>query len=192
MTRARGLLLAVALLLALPVAPAMATSCAPHTPAGDFARAGVVLTGRALPGPTVDGVLTSPARFKVAEYQKGEGPAVVKVNTALTRHGEMVQMQIGGINPRPGERWQIFGTLEGDAVHAGLCDGSRPLKGHQAGFSADRAPSGAGVLDDRGVTDHDPGPPVPGYRVVGALLVTLLLTGAMLLVARRGPRPALT
>jgi hypothetical protein len=187
----RGLSLAAATalwLVTMPLAPATAL-CAPHSPAGSFMRAEVVFTGRALEGPNVQGMLTDPVRFTVAEYQKGSGPRIIQVETGTTGSGNLLGMSSVGLTARAGARFQIFGKVEDGVVKTSSCAGSRALKRRQVGFAAAQTPGGQGVLD--ATPPSAPAAPIPGSRVVGVVLVSVLLTGGMVLVARRRP-PALS
>jgi hypothetical protein len=140
----RSLLSTAAVLVAVVAvgaAPA-AASCAPHAPEGSFQRAEVVLVGVALDGRSVDGMLASPVAFDVLEYQKGEGPSTVKVAAGvISSDGEHFGVSSVGIYPAAGERWQVFGTFDGDVLQTSTCAGSRKLRLGQSGFAATPAAS---------------------------------------------------
>lgn len=82
----------------------------------------------------LDGPQT-PARFEVRRYEKGVGPAVVLVQTAV--RGLTVVSE--GISPRAGERYRIFGTrTSAGVIQTGVCAGTRRIE-HKAGALLVRA-----------------------------------------------------
>lgn len=180
MNRARMLLTGVVLLVTMRVAPATAL-CAPHAPAGSFMRAEVVFTGVALDGANVGGMLTDPVSFKVAEYQKGSGPAIVQVETGTSGNGEYVGTSSTGLTASAGRRFQIFGTVEDDVVKTSACAGSRGLKEREIGFAAAQTRGGEGIIDDTTA----PGGLAPRYGLAGASVVGVWLVGVAVLVYRR-------
>jgi len=85
----------------------------------------VVFDGIMLPGPTVPhGLLTSPARVRVIHYLKGNGPAIVRVETG-SRHDPDGAVRGGeGIAPRAGERWRIYTQGRSQPYPTSVCAGS--------------------------------------------------------------------
>jgi hypothetical protein len=123
----RGTILAPVLCWSVIVPSAASASCAETTEAEHRARADVVLEGRALPGPAVDGVLFTPARFEVDVYLEGDGPKVVEVVTASRDEGGgMVSHLSVGIDPRAGETWRIYATrpAAGGPLETSVCAGT--------------------------------------------------------------------
>ncbi len=104
-------------------------SCKALTPSQQFAQARVVLRGRMLPGPTVASegrqVLLSAARVRVSQYLKGRGPAIIKVQTAISRSSAGYNEDEDGIQPVAGQHWLIFSTEPRQPIAASICDGSR-------------------------------------------------------------------
>lgn len=106
-----------------------AASCAALTPAAQLARARIVAVGRMLDGPLVTGgggpgpILASPAQFAVSHYFKGHGPATVTVITAATGRG----VAEDGIEPVPGQRWEILTRSTSAPWATSMCDGSHRL-----------------------------------------------------------------
>jgi hypothetical protein len=82
----------------------------------------LVFRGQALDGETENGVLLSPAQFRVTEYLKGSGPDELPVETG---HSPGAGSSLG-IKAAPGETWLIYGDLEDGRVVTTVCAGSRP------------------------------------------------------------------
>jgi hypothetical protein len=151
-------------------APA-AASCAASDLPGHFASAEVVFVGVAEEGQQQGDVLVSPATFRVLEYQKGNGPSTVQVETSTTAHGDgTVTESSVGIRPSAGERWQVFGdTADGGIVRTSICAGSTRLAPQDAGFEAT-----AVALAEPTAARTDAPPPAPdspGPLSMVALLV---------------------
>ena len=106
-------------------------SCAALTPGAQLARARIVAVGRMLDGPVVTGgsgggpgpLLASPAKFEVSRYFKGRGPATVTVITAAAGRG----FAEDGIQPVPGQRWEILTRSASTPWATSTCDGSHRL-----------------------------------------------------------------
>lgn len=119
---AGALLIAVALFV--PSA-ALGACVAPRGPYSHSGPAEVVIDAVALDGPQ------SPARFEVRRYEKGVGPAVVLVETAVRGNS----MSSEGIVPRAGERYRIFGTrTSGGVIRTGVCAGTRRIAREAGGL----------------------------------------------------------
>ena len=105
-----------------------AASCAGLTPVQQLAAARVVFVGRFLQGKTADldglNVLISPARMRVGRYIKGQGPKIVRVDTAISARGAIEE---DGIEPQAGEAWRIFATSLGQPYSTSICIGSRRI-----------------------------------------------------------------
>ena len=107
---------------ALSTAPAY-SSCMPVGTAEQRARAGVILDGIAIEGPTATGV----QRFRVTRYLKGVGPRVVRVSTGNVKRadgtGSVTSISVAA---KRGELWRIFaqGTAT-NVLRTSLCAGSR-------------------------------------------------------------------
>lgn len=103
-------------------------SCAGLSPAAQFATARLVFVGRVLPGPTADfggrRVLVSPARMQVERYLKGRGPATVSVDTEVTIEPGGVTGTEDRIEPRVGERWEIYTSSRRQPFDTSICAGS--------------------------------------------------------------------
>lgn len=116
---------ATALALLLAPAPALAGVCG--TPTTEAATGTVAFTGEALDG-TADpstGELVSPATFRVERWTTGDGADEVRVETAVTLDGTLIQKSSIGIAPRAGERWRIRGRVNADGIlETTICDGS--------------------------------------------------------------------
>lgn len=106
-----------------------AASCVGLTPSQQIAAAKLVFDATALPGATVpgsDGILASPARFRVQRYVKGHGRSVVTVQTATrVLSGGSISVSEDGIQPRAGERWQIDAGTRTEPYATSICLGSR-------------------------------------------------------------------
>jgi len=132
----RPFALAVPALIALSV-PATAGAVCAQSPLADLARTTpVVVTATAEAGPIAqNGIgLLSPARFHVIAYDQGQGPAEIKVQTALTKDasGGLVAGE-DGVNPRAGQTWRLWGTLGPDGVlQTSTCLGSTLMVHAQA------------------------------------------------------------
>lgn len=166
---------------ALTSSAAAKGSCIATSPAELASRAGTVFEGEALPGRTgFNGILVSPALFRVSEYLKGSGPDEVAVETGLIETGFGFRGTSVSIEPRAGERWRIFTPSGiGGIVLTTTCDGS-------------------GVLDeesrvgDRRYARSAPvaGPYDPAFPWRGALIVVVAVAigaalGLGIVVARR-------
>jgi hypothetical protein len=96
--------------------------------AQQFAGARLVFVGVMLPGPTARlggvRVLGSPARMRVTRYLKGHGPRTVRVDTAVRIDRNAVTASEDGIEPRAGERWQIYATSRRQPFATSICAGS--------------------------------------------------------------------
>jgi hypothetical protein len=116
-----------------------AASCAGFTAPQQFAAAKVVFDGDMLPGaivPGSNGILASPARVRVEHYLKGNGPAVVTVQTAIKAlHAGTTQVGEDGIRPRAGERWRIYASTDSEPYSTSICLGSHRLPARTAHFS---------------------------------------------------------
>ncbi len=108
-----------------------AGSCAGLMPAAQFAAARVVFVGTMLPGPaaTIGGkqVLQSPARVRVSRYLKGSGPGVVEVDTGAQGADALAE---DGIQPAPGQRWQIYSSSARTPFATSICAGSGQAAGN--------------------------------------------------------------
>jgi hypothetical protein len=107
-------------------------SCAALSPAQKMKHANLVFDGKLLRGPTArfgsSTVLTSPARVEVSRYLKGHGPKVVRIQTAVTRHGSEATVSEDGIQARAGEHWRIFTDGRTQPFSTSMCGGSHRLK----------------------------------------------------------------
>jgi hypothetical protein len=105
-------------------------SCVGLSPAEQFAAARLVFVGRMLPGPVVDTagrrVLASPATMRVERYLKGQGPTMVRVDTAFRVEGGRVVGTEDSIDPRAGERWAIYAASRRQPFQTSICAGSGP------------------------------------------------------------------
>jgi len=103
-------------------------ACAAATPGQHLADAHIALIGMMLPGQTVKignrSVLLSPARVHVVRYLKGAGPPIVTVTTEVSS-GNVVGAE--GIDPQPGERWQIYSPSRAMPFDTSDCTGSKQL-----------------------------------------------------------------
>ncbi len=113
---------------ALPVSGSSA-SCAGLTRAQQFKTARVVFVGVMLPGHLVgvadDTQLSSPAQVRVSHYLKGRGPSTVRVLTAVKRSGKGYRFAEDGIQPRPGQHWEIYTSSTHRPYSTSICGGSR-------------------------------------------------------------------
>jgi hypothetical protein len=107
----------------------VAASCAAVSPAQQFAAARLVFVGVMLPGPTTRlgsrPVLGSPARMRIERYLKGHGPRMVRVDTAVTIESDAIGVGEDGIEPRAGQRWQIYTQSRRQPFNTSICAGSR-------------------------------------------------------------------
>jgi hypothetical protein len=103
-------------------------SCAGLSPAEQLSAARLMFVGVMLPGSTRRGVLNSPARVRVERYLKGSGPTVVSVSTATTVKGNATTIAEDGIEPRPGERWQIYTRSRAQPFETSVCAGSARVR----------------------------------------------------------------
>jgi hypothetical protein len=168
----RGAMTASVLLWPLLVHSPAYASCAEMTEAEQRAQADVVFDGRALPGPGVDGRLSTPARFEVHAYLEGDGPDLVEVVTASRDEGGGVVSHLStGIDPRAGETWRIYAQQPagGGPLETSVCAGSTRLAA-APGTDADTVPGAA-----------QPG--LDGSSGGGAAPAVLLLTAVALTVS---------
>jgi hypothetical protein len=168
---------AVTAALALASSQSVQASCIKATPEqkSDFAE--TVFEGVALPGPAVDGVLITPARFQVSRYLKGDGPDVRLVATALQRSARgSIGYGSEGILPGAGEHWRIFAgpAFRGKTLGTSICSGSGPIPGSFA------APFVA--------TEHKAG--LGAYVTVAVVMATPVALGLILLRRHRRSLPA--
>jgi hypothetical protein len=78
--------------------------------------------------PSTNGILASPARVRVEHYLKGNGPAVVTVQTAIkTLPPRTTLVSEDGIRPRAGERWRIYASSPSEPYSTSICLGSHRL-----------------------------------------------------------------
>ena len=162
----RRLLAGVGLALPLLVSiapPAHAACVAPTAGVDPSSGSDIVFEGVAQDGPNMNGILLSPAMFRVLRYFKGNGPSVVKVQTGLATDAAHPDTAIS-IEDEPemraGERWLIYAFTRADGVLDSACRPSRILA---AGEQADPFPSR--TLARTGV------PNVPALVGGGAFLV---------------------
>ena len=122
-----SLILAVPAALALTV-PATASAMCAQTPLADLVRTTpVVVTATAEAGPVAqNGIgLLSPASFRVVASDQGQGPAEIKVQTAIAKSDSGLVVAEDGVNPRAGQTWRLWGTLGADGVlQTSTCLGS--------------------------------------------------------------------
>lgn len=126
--------LALGVGLAVPGA-AHGSSCPPLTLADRTRNHDVIFTAQALPGETdPGGTLLSPARFRVTRRDKGTGPEIERVTTAVSRYTgpdgrESYATATGGLFARPGVTYRIFGVRSSDGVMStGACSRSAPAQ----------------------------------------------------------------
>ena len=104
-------------------------------PSGVMGAGRTVFVGVMLPGPSVSmggrSVLVSPARVRVVRYLKGRGPAVVTVETAVSRVSSGIVGNSEGIEPQAGERWKIYTSSLHMPYQTSVCTGSAPAGGRQ-------------------------------------------------------------
>lgn len=109
-----------------------AASCAALTPAQQRTDSRAIIDAVALPGRAdPQGVLLSPARFRVLRYLKGHGPRVVKVPTTVTvpTHGGGYNYAEDAIAPHAGQRWRIDGwRIDAGVLDTSICLGSHRLR----------------------------------------------------------------
>jgi LPXTG-motif cell wall-anchored protein len=164
-------LVAAAAVVGLVLAPSAYSSCVKMTPKEQSELAEVVFEGVALTGPAVDGVLVTPAHFRITRYLKGDGPDVRLVATALRRsaHGSIGHLSVG-ILPGAGQHWRIFGAnTRGGVLGTSICSGSGPIG------STSAAPFVGGEDADD----------LYGYSALGGMVVLLVAAGLLLLRRRR-------
>lgn len=169
-------LVALAAVVGLLLTPSAYSSCIKVTPKEQTELADVVFEGVALTGPAVDGVLVTPARFRVARYLKGRGPDVRLVTTALRRsaRGSIGHLS-EGILPGAGQHWRIFGAnTRGGVLGTSICSGSGPIG----------STSAAPFVGDEGAND------LFWYSAVGLLAALPVAAGFLLLRRRRRVHPA--
>lgn len=108
-----------------------AASCAALSLKQEMRHARLVFDGKLLRGQTAlvgsSLALTSPARFEVLRYLKGQGPKVVRIQTAVTRRQSGTTVSEDGILARAGERWRIFTDGNTQPLPTSMCGGSHPL-----------------------------------------------------------------
>lgn len=174
--RVRGSLLVAAILLLVRVPTSSATTCIAQTEeqarrAADVVFEGVAEGGRNLQTFPGQERVEHVARFRVDHYRKGEGPAEVRVRTGRwSQPGGLEGMVIGGVDPKAGERWVIYGDQQPDGfVRTSYCDGSHPAA-RRGSFA-----TGPGAW----VTDH------VRFRWPWLVAVPLVLIGMVVLARRR-------
>jgi hypothetical protein len=110
-------------------------SCVGLTPARQNAEARLVVLASALAGPTVGSgprsVLLSPARMRIIRYLKGHGPRIIKVQTAVTKHGASVTEVEDAIAPVAGQRWKLFLTGRRAPYRTSTCAGGKRIRLHR-------------------------------------------------------------
>ena len=170
------LLLAAILVLLIGVPRSSATTCVAQTEEHARRTADVVFEAVAddivlQPLPGHEGVVEQVARFRVERYQKGGGPTEVMVRTGrTTRPGGVEGIVIGGVEPKPGERWVIYGDKQpGAFVLTSYCAGSH-LASRPGFFATGTVPR---------LADH------ARYRWPWLVAVPLVLAGMVLLNRRR-------
>lgn len=153
-----------------------ATTCVAQTEEQARRAADVVFEGVAddvvlQPLPGHEGVMEQIARFRVEGYKKGRGPTEVMVRTGRTSGpGGVEGIVIGGVAPKPGERWVIYGDQQPDAfVLTSICAGSH-LASQPGPFA-----TGPGAR----LADH------VRYRWLWFVAVPLVLAGIVALTRRR-------
>jgi hypothetical protein len=153
-----------------------ATTCVAQTEEQARRAADVVFEGVAgdvalQPLPGHEGVVEQIARFRVEGYRKGRGPTEVRVRAGRTSGpGSVEGIAFGGVEPKPGERWVIYGDLQPDAfVLTSYCAGSHLAS--QPGIFA----TGPGAR----LADH------VRYRWLWFVAVPLVLAGIVVLTRRR-------
>lgn len=129
----RGSILIALILLLVGVPTSSATTCVSQTEeqarrAADVVFEGVADGGRSLQTVPGQESVEHVARFRVDHYRKGAGPAEVKVRTGRwSQPGGLEGTVIGGVDPKAGERWVIYGDQQPDGfVRTSYCDGSHP------------------------------------------------------------------
>lgn len=132
-----GLLLGLALLGSLPVAPVEACECPDRVPSpeGDFAQAEVVFSGRVLAGPGDPRMQGDSALLEVQTIWKGDPSKITwVVSTPFCMGNAASYYHIG-------DTYLIYGTDEGDTLAPVPCGRTRPL----AWATADLAVLGKGA-----------------------------------------------
>lgn len=113
--------------------PGSSASCAGLTRAQQFKEARVVFVGVTLPGQLVgvadDTQLSSPAQIRVSHYLKGNGPSAVRVETAVKPSGKGDSFAEDGIQPLPGQHWEIYSGSTHSPYPTSVCGGSRIVSG---------------------------------------------------------------
>jgi hypothetical protein len=104
-------------------------SCAERPDSAFLASARTAFIGVMLAGATVStgegSTLTSPARVRVTQYLKGDGPQVVTVATGVTQaSGGSVIGSAEGITPQAGQRWRIYSISRRMPYQTSVCSGS--------------------------------------------------------------------
>jgi len=142
------------------------------------AASDVIFEGTALAGPRLDnGLLTSPATFRVDRTVKGRLPGRVKVTTADRRTPEGASSSGEGISVSAGEHWTIFAERHsGQVLLTSVCSGSR--KSPEVKPPAIRVDGRSVTLRAvrwNGVPEH--GRVLPHVRARGATTVTSHMHG---------------
>ncbi len=88
---------------------------------------GVMLPGR-LVGVADDTQLSSPAQIRVSRYLKGTGPSTVRVETAVSPSGKGYSFAEDGIQPLPGQHWEIYSSSTHRPYPTSFCGGSRKVR----------------------------------------------------------------
>ena len=168
---------ALTIILALACAGRAEAACPQQGARQQAELAGVILSGVVESGPL------SPATIRVERWEKGRGVGgseFIEVETGV--HEDYVLSE--GIDPRPGERWRIFGTWEGELVVTGVCHGSRRLDAPPAAPSLAGVPLAPARFAGRPLTGA-----LPRLAVgPGRLRLSLPVADARLLGAPRGVR----
>lgn len=160
--------------IAAALAGTARASCIPQTEEQQTARADVIFLGTALEGPTS----TGKQRFRVEEYVKGSGPAVVAVSTGVVRNADGTGSVISvSVVASAGERWRVYASRRADDVlETSVCAGSTHIEA-----AAARSDAPPPREDSVG----------PSSAAVAALIAggsALIGVGAVALRARRRPR----
>lgn len=116
----------------LPQATSPLPECLTLLDSMRFRLADIVVDGVFEDGPALQvgdrNPLLSPASLRVERYDKGTGPAVIKIQTAYTRGTDgTIGYGTPAIEPEAGERWRIYGLRDPDLPDRWVtspCDGS--------------------------------------------------------------------
>jgi len=103
--------------------------CVARSPAAISGDAKVIVDAVALPSSSsLDGLLLSPARFRVERYDKGSGPNEIDVVTGDMRtvDGGLASLS-EALHVVAGERWRLIGSRDGAARLTPACGASAQL-----------------------------------------------------------------